>query len=131
MNHLLHSPKLLAAVTFALSVLTIPAAADESLALDVVTGAWVRPDGSYLILIKKVGADGALDAMYFNPNPLPFAKAQASRAGDRLHASFELRAGGYEGSTYELDYDRSTDRLIGTYYQALAKQKFNVLFVRK
>ena len=45
--------------------------------------------------------------------------------------AFELRAGGYDGSTYELTYDPATDRLKGTYYQAVAKQKFDVNFVRK
>ena len=43
----------------------------------------------------------------------------------------KLRAGGYGGSTYELTYDPASDRLTGTYYQAVAKQKFNVYFARK
>lgn len=98
---------------------------------DVLKGAWVRPDGGYLIVIRKVGPTGQLEAMYFNPNPLPFAKAQASQEGTTLRASFELRAGGYNGSTYELTYDPASDRLKGTYYQAVAKQKFDVYFVRK
>jgi hypothetical protein len=99
--------------------------------LDRLTGAWVRPDGGYVILIKSVAAGGELQAMYFNPNPLPFAKARASREGGVLRAQFELRAGGYNGSTYELRYDPSTDRLTGTYYQAVAKQSFEVQFARK
>jgi hypothetical protein len=98
---------------------------------DVLKGAWVRPDGGYLIVIRKVGPTGQLEAMYLNPNPLPFAKAQASQEGTTLRASFELRAGGYNGSTYELTYDPASDRLKGTYYQAVAKQKFDVYFVRK
>ncbi len=105
-----------------------PAAAID---LDRLTGAWVRPDGGYVILIKSVGPSGELQAMYFNPNPLPFAKAQASREGGALRAQFELRAGGYNGSTYELRYDPTTDRLTGTYYQAVAKQSFEVQFARK
>lgn len=48
-----------------------------------------------------------------------------------LRAHFELRAGGYAGSTYDLIYDPVTDRLRGTYYQAVAKQKFDVYFTRK
>ena len=44
---------------------------------------------------------------------------------------FELRAGGYDGSTYELTYDPATDRLNGIYYQAVVKQKFDVFFTRK
>ena len=107
-----------------------PAVADQ-LKLDVLEGAWVRPDGGYLILIKKVSPDGQLEAMYFNPNTLPFAKARASRDGAAVRLSFELQAGGYNGSTYELTYDPASDRLKGVYYQAVAKQKFEVYFARK
>jgi hypothetical protein len=93
-------------------------------------GTWVRPDGGYQIVIGDVGQDGRLEAMYFNPNPLPFARAQAVKDGATLRASFELRAGGYGGSTYELTYEPSRDRLEGVYYQAVAKQRFDVYFVR-
>ena len=106
-----------------------PAAARIDFA--VLKGSWVRPDGGYIIAIKSVGPGGELEAMYFNPNPLPFAKAQASRDGATVRAFFELRAGGYGGSTYELTYDPASDRLNGTYYQAVAKQKFDVSFARK
>jgi len=99
--------------------------------IDVLKGAWVRPDGGYTIVIKSIGQNGRLESMYFNPNPLPFAKAQASRKGATLSAFFELQAGGYAGSTYHLTYDVASDRLKGTYYQAVAKQKFDVYFVRK
>lgn len=102
-----------------------------AISLDTLKGAWVRPDGGYVIAIRNVGPDGRLEAMYYNPNPLPFAQAQASREGAALRAFFELRAGGYGGSTYELTYDPASDRLKGTYYQAVAKQKFDVNFVRK
>ena len=103
----------------------------ERVDVNVLKGAWVRPDGGYVIAIKNVDSNGQLEAVYFNPTPLPFARAQASLEGATLRASFELRAGGYDGSTYELTYDPATDRLKGTYYQAVAKQKFDVNFVRK
>ena len=103
----------------------------EKVGLDVLKGAWVRPDGGYTIVIRGVGLSGQLEAMYFNPSPLPFAKAQASQQGAAVRASFELRAGGYDGSTYELTYDPASDRLKGIYYQAVAKQKFDIYFVRK
>ena len=96
-----------------------------------MTGTWVRPDGGYLIVIRNAGRDGRLEAMYFNPNPVPFAKAQVTRDDATLRVSLELRAGGYEGSTYDLTYDPSNDRLSGVYYQAVAKQKFDIYFVRK
>ncbi|MET0166707.1 MAG: hypothetical protein ABW318_17090 [Vicinamibacterales bacterium] len=107
-----------------------PAAAASS-DISLLTGAWVRPDGGYTIVIRSIGPNGQLDAMYFNPNPLPFAKAHAFRDGATLRVFFELQAGGYGGSTYELTYDPATDRLTGIYYQAVAKQRFDVSFARK
>jgi hypothetical protein len=107
-----------------------PAAAEKT-TIDVLKGAWFRPDGGYTIAIRSVDANGQLDAMYFNPKQLPFAKAQASKEGEILRVSFGLRAGGYDGSTYELTDDPTTDRLNGVYYQAVAKQKFEIYFVRK
>jgi uncharacterized protein (DUF2147 family) len=105
--------------------------APASAGLDVLKGNWVRPDGGYTIAIKGIGPDGQLEAMYFNPNPLPFSRAQAVQEGAVLRVSLELRAGGYGGSTYELTYDPAGDRLKGIYYQAVAKQRYEIYFVRK
>jgi|JI6StandDraft_1071083.scaffolds.fasta_scaffold63996_3 uncharacterized protein (DUF2147 family) len=106
-------------------------AASAKAGINVLKGNWVRPDGDYTIAIKSIGADGQLEAMYFNPTPLPFAQAQAVQKGTALRVSLELRAGGYSGSTYELTYDSATDRLTGIYYQAVAKQRYEIYFVRK
>jgi len=100
-------------------------------ALDVLRGRWIRPDGGYGVVIRSVGADGQLEAMYFNPKPLPFAKAQASRDGQTLRVYLELQAGGYNGSTYELSYDPASDRLKGVYFQAVAKQRHEIYFERQ
>ena len=43
---------------------------------------------------------------------------------------FEIRAGGYNGSTYTLTYDPAADVLKGVYFQAVAQQKFDVYFTR-
>jgi uncharacterized protein (DUF2147 family) len=99
--------------------------------LDALVGAWVRPDGGYVIVIKSVGGDGTLQAMYFNPSPLPFAQAKAVREGGVVRAQFELRAGGYNGSTYKLRYEPTSDRLVGTYYQAVAQQSYEIQFERR
>ena len=109
-------------------VVSAPAAQTR---MDVLKGDWVRPDGGYTIAIKGISANGQIEAMYYNPNPLPFAKARASRVGETLRAYFELRAGGYAGSSYELNYDPASDQLKGTYYQAVARQKYDIYFVRK
>src|ERR1700709_1903401 len=77
-------------------------------------GRWVRPDGGYVIAIKSVDAGGKLDASYANPNPLPFYAATATEESGKLKVFFELRAGGYNGSTYTLSYDAAADRLTGT-----------------
>ena len=105
-----------------------PAAAS---ALDVLKGSWVRPDGGYVIAIRSVGANGQLDAMYYNPKALPFAKAQAMQVGGALRVVFELQAGGYAGSVYELTYDAANDRLKGVFRQAVVKQIFEVKFLRR
>ncbi|HEX9196129.1 MAG TPA: hypothetical protein VF854_08900 [Azonexus sp.] len=93
-------------------------------------GRWVRPDGGYIINIKSVDASGKLDAAYANPNPLPFSRAEATRDGNTIKLFFELRAGGYNGSTYTLTYDPASDTLKGVYFQAIAQQKFDIYFMR-
>jgi hypothetical protein len=96
----------------------------------ILQGRWVRPDGGYVITIRSANAGGKLDASYANPSPLPFAKAQAGRSDATLNVFFELQAGGYNGSTYTLTYDPAKDILKGVYYQAVARQRFDVYFVR-
>ena len=102
----------------------------QAQSFDVLQGRWVRPDGGYTITIKGVDAAGKIDAAYANPNPLPFAKAEASRDGKTLKVFLELRAGGYNGSTYTLTYDPEKKVLKGVYYQAVAQQKYHVYFVK-
>jgi hypothetical protein len=97
---------------------------------DKLPGRWVRLQGGYVITIRAVDADGKLDASYANPRPLPFHVAVAKRDGNALKLRFELRAGGYNGSTYTLSYDAANDRLTGVFDQVVAKQTFDVVFVR-
>ena len=106
-----------------------PSDASES-GFDTLRGRWVRPDGGYMITIRGVEPDGKLDAAYANPRPLPFAEARTSRDGKTIKLFFELRAGGYNGSTYTLTCDPANDVLYGVYYQAVARQRFNVYFER-
>ncbi len=106
-----------------------PAAPADS-AFAALQGRWMRPDGGYVINIRSVAASGKLDASYANPNPLPFARAEATRDEKTIKLFFELRAGGYNGSTYTLIYDPANDILRGVYHQAVAQQKFDVYFTR-
>ncbi len=93
-------------------------------------GHWLRPDGGYVLELKEIGKDGTLKAAYFNPRPINVAKAALSRKDGWLTIFVELRDVNYPGSTYNLQYDPKTDRLIGTYYQAMQKQTFDIEFVR-
>ena len=99
-------------------------------AFDVLPGRWVRVQGGYVITINSVDADGRLDASYANPRPLPFHTAVVTSDGNSLKLFFELRAAGYNGSTYTLNYDAVNDRLTGVYDQVVVKEKFEVVFVR-
>ena len=130
---------LLSTAALSLSLTPLPAqgpvraeapAAQADAAFATLPGRWVRPDGGYVINIKTVDASGKLDAAYANPNPLSFARAEATREGKVITLFFELRAAGYNGSTYTLTYDPAADVLKGVYFQAVAQQKFDVYFTR-
>ncbi|HOW96809.1 MAG TPA: hypothetical protein P5567_08625 [Kiritimatiellia bacterium] len=95
-----------------------------------LAGRWVRPDGGYVVEIKAVGKDGALEAAYFNPKPIHVAVARAFTEAGALNVFIELRDENYPGSTYTLAYDPAADQLQGLYYQAVMGQRFEVYFER-
>ena len=115
-------------------LLVFGALAGRSLAqgsdLTILLGNWVRPDGGYTITIRGVDTSGKLQASYANPTPLPFSKAEVSRDGKTIKLFFELRAAGYNGSTYRLTYDAAGDQLVGVYFQAVQRKEFEVFFQR-
>ncbi len=78
----------------------------------------------------EVGKDGSQKAAYFNPRPISVARAEWKRKDGALTIIVELRDVNYPGSTYTLQYDPKSDRLKGTYFQAVAKQTFAVEFTR-
>jgi hypothetical protein len=104
-------------------------AASDS-AFEKLKGRWQRPDGGYVLAINSIAGSGAIDASYYNPNPIHVAKAKAKREGATLQVFVELRAPNYPGSTYTLTYDQEQDQLRGDYFQAVERQNFKVLFVR-
>ena len=120
----------LGAVAMPAQVAAAPGAAGAESGFARLQGRWVRPDGGYVVTIRSVAAEGKLDASYANPSPLPFYKAEASGDGKAIKVYLELRAGGYNGSSYALTYDPASDVLKGVYYQAVAQQKFDVVFMR-
>jgi len=97
---------------------------------DMLNGRWLRPDGGYIFEIRAVDANGKIDALYLNPQPINIAKAEATRDGSTVKVFVELRAPNYPGSTYTLTYDQEHDQLRGNYFQAVEQQNFNVFFVR-
>jgi hypothetical protein len=96
----------------------------------VLVGRWARTEGPYVINITAVDENGKFDASYANPRKLPFHIAEVARDGNTLNLIFELRAGGYGGSTYTLKYDAASDSLRGVYNQVVVMQKFDVVFNR-
>lgn len=93
-------------------------------------GQWVRPDGGYILEINEVVKDGILKAAYYNPRPINVARAEFSSKDGILMVYIELRDVNYPGSKYNLKYDPKTDRLIGTYFQAMQGETYDVEFSR-
>ena len=124
-----HATLIAAAVALALGTLSPLAFAADS-GFGPLKGRWLRPDGGYILDIRNVRADGAIDAVYLNPRPINIGSAKALRDGSTLRLSVELRAPNYPGSTYTLTYDPKRDELSGVYFQAVQGQSFEVVFVR-
>jgi hypothetical protein len=98
--------------------------------LQKLVGRWLRPDGGYVIEVRSIGANGKLDAGYFNPRPINVSRAEAWHKGNDLKVFIELQDVGYPGSTYNLTYDPPRDVLRGVYFHAGLSQTFDVVFVR-
>jgi len=107
-----------------------PGATTTAREFEKLKGGWRRPDGGYILAIKSVADSGAMDAAYFNPNPINVANAVASQEGGVTKVFIELRDVNYPGSTYTLRYDSARDRLTGVYYQAVERQRYEVVFGR-
>jgi hypothetical protein len=98
--------------------------------LQRLDGRWVRLDGGYVLELREIRKDGKLKASYFNPKPINVFSATWSRKEGKINVFVELRDVNYPGSTYTLQYDPKSDRLKGTYFQAVEKQTFDIEFVR-
>lgn len=94
-------------------------------------GDWLRPDGGYVLSVRRISPDGAAEVAYFNPRPIRVATATA-RQEDGLAGLFvKLDDVNYPGSTYTLGYDAASNQLKGIYFQALQQQTYEVVFVRR
>jgi hypothetical protein len=95
-----------------------------------MAGQWVRPDGGYILELREIKKNGSLQAAYFNPQPIKVFSARWSRRDGKINLFVELRDVNYPGSKYNLQYDPVSDRLQGTYFQAVERKTFNIEFVR-
>jgi hypothetical protein len=93
-------------------------------------GRWRRVDGGYIIDIRRIGANGQMDAAYYNPKSIHVSRAETSLKKGAPYIFMELRDVGYPGSTYTLMYRPQQDILAGFYFQAAVKQTFEVVFAR-
>jgi hypothetical protein len=93
-------------------------------------GRWVRPDGGYILELRNIKKSGSVTAAYFNPKPIKVFGAELSHKEGNIHLFVELRDVNYPGSTYSLLYDQMSDRLKGTYFQAVERRSFDIEFMR-
>ena len=100
-------------------------------ATEYLVGSWQRTDAVYRIEITAVGDEGMLDAAYFNPNPINVGKSGWRVHEKVLQIYVQMDDVNYPGSFYDLRYNKEKDILHGTYYQAVAKETYNVSFKRK
>ena len=98
--------------------------------VQVLEGRWVRPDGGYVLELRDIKKDGSVSAAYYNPRPINVFSAKWSQREGKINLFVELRDVNYPGSKYILQYEPGSDRLKGTYFQAVEKQTFNIEFVR-
>ena len=107
-----------------------PTTASPSAVVDYspLFGRWQREDGDYILEIRSAGADGTLDAYYFNPSPIKVGKAMGMIDSGKLTALVELRDVNYPGSTYRLRHTGT--KLSGEYFQATQGETFPVEFSR-
>ena len=98
---------------------------------DRLVGRWVRTDGGYVLEIRSAQPGGRLEAAYLNPRSIKVSRAEWRREEGRLLVFVELRDVNYPGSTYNLRLVPDKDRLVGSYYQAVQKQTFDVEFAKQ
>ena len=95
-----------------------------------LTGRWIRPDGGYILELQDIKKNGKLKASYFNPNSINVFRAEWKRKEGRINLFVELRDVNYPGSKYTLQYDPESDRLTGTYFQAVDRETYDIEFRR-
>jgi hypothetical protein len=126
----------LSVVTMTVAAASSAVAADKPQAVkktdvESLPGYWGRTDAGYILELKDLSMDGTLKAAYFNPRPINVSRAEWKRKDGKINLFIELRYKNYPGSSYSLTYDPGSDRLSGSYYQAVQKETFPVEFIRR
>ena len=103
----------------------------DQITTERLIGRWVRPDGEYVLEIRTVRDNGTLDASYYNPRSINVARTEWRRENGHLAIFVELRDKNYPGSNYTLHYFPEKDALAGTYFQAVHRQTFEIMFIRQ
>ncbi|MEZ5084289.1 MAG: hypothetical protein R2750_12715 [Bacteroidales bacterium] len=104
---------------------SIPAPSTE------LEGTWLRSDGTYSIKISEVKDDGKMKAEYFNPGPIHVAESRWEVKDKKIQIFVKMQDKNYPGSYYNLSYNEKSKKLIGTYYQAVQQQTFDVSFEKR
>lgn len=97
----------------------------------LLKGRWLRSDGTYIIEIFSIKADGIMDAGYFNPNPINVGKSGWSVRDGVIVFEIILKDINYPGSKYNLIYDKLNNSLSGNYFQAVQGINYDVVFLRQ
>jgi len=97
---------------------------------ETVKGKWLRPDGGYVIEIKELLADNQLTVGYFNPNPINIGESKIYKENSFIKVFVKMQDKNYPGSTYTLIYDKESDQLRGTYFQAVQGLEYQIGFTR-
>ena len=137
MKYLLNAALVLAILFITGTALPQPAFAAEKAQSAAKTdfrlleGQWGRLDGGYMLELRDIKENGSVKAAYANPSRrINVFTAKWSRKKGKLTVFVELRDINYPGSKYNLWYDPASDRLEGTYYQAVEKQTYDIEFIR-
>lgn len=95
-----------------------------------LVGRWQRSDSDYTIEVASAGADGSIEARYFNPQPIHVSRAAWKTEAGRLLLFVELTDRGYPGNNYALVYDPGSDALVGEYRHLGLNETYEVAFSR-
>ena len=98
--------------------------------LTAALGKWQRSDSPYVLVLSNIKTDSTLVAKYLNPKSINISETHWKTSDGYFYFYIKFDDEGYPGSYYSLGYYPEEDRLFGFYYQAMQKQKYDVVFER-